>query len=72
MHYFVSGAANFIDPSKSHWDDVPEDSLHFHWANVLSLGGFGHVAVSDAKMTFIFTEANGKSLYSTDMLPRKV
>lgn len=72
VDYFVSGAANFIDPSESHRKSVPSGSLKFHWADILGLGGFGFVSATPTNMTFSFIEANGKLLHSHTMFPRKV
>ena len=72
MDYFVSGAANFIDPSMAHENAVPESSLKFHWANVLALGSFSFVQVNANNMTYTFYEANGDELYQHTLLPRKL
>ena len=72
VNYFVSGASNFIDPSMRHEGDLPPDQLKFHWAKKLSLGGFGHVRVTDKTMTFGFYESFGKELYKHVMLPRNL
>lgn len=70
VDYFISGAANFIDPSEAHKEAVPPGSSRFHWANILALGGFGYVKATPSEMTFTFVEANGAELYTTTMHPR--
>ena len=72
VDYYLSGAANFIDPSEKHRNNVPKGSLKFHWANFLSLGAFGYVEADHQVMNFTFIEANGKLLYQNYMHPRKV
>ena len=72
VEYFVSGAANFIDPSMKHEDSVPPGSSKFHWANTLAFGGFAYVDTTATNMTYTFLEANGKMLYQKVMFPRKV
>ncbi|XP_050403032.1 tartrate-resistant acid phosphatase type 5-like [Patella vulgata] len=68
--FFVVGASNFIDPSRANANAVPVGASKFHWANLLSLGGFGYVDVSTSNLTFSFIEADGKLLYQTVMKPR--
>ena len=72
VEYFVSGSANFIDPSMAHENSVPKDSLKFHWADTLAFGGFAYVDVTPDNMTYTFVEANGHQLYEKTVLPRKV
>ncbi len=72
VDYYLSGAADFIDPSEAHRNSVPEGSLKFHWANFLSLGAFGYVEADSRMMNFTFIEANGKLLYQNYMYPRKL
>lgn len=72
VDYYVSGAADFIDPSEAHRKNVPQGSLKFHWANFFSLGAFGYVEADSHVMNFTFVEANGKQLYQNHMRPRKV
>ena len=71
VEYFVSGAADFINPSLAHRHKVPEGSLKYYWANILSLGGFSYVEADATNMNFTFIEANGRQLYSKQMFPRK-
>jgi len=73
VDYFVSGAADFIEPSVDHIDScVPPCVTKYHWANTLSLGSFSYIDVNKDRMLFTFVEANGKTLYETSMKPRKV
>ena len=61
-----------MDPSEEHRESVPNGSLKYHWANILSLGAFGHVEANNQMMNFTFIEANGKVLYQNYMYPRKL
>ncbi|CAH1774170.1 unnamed protein product [Owenia fusiformis] len=72
VEYFVIGSANFVDPSLAHKTAVPENSLKFHWADILSLGGFAYIEATPSNMTLTFIEANAKGLYQHTMLPRKL
>lgn len=72
VNYFVSGAANFVDPRQTHIKDVPANSLKFHWANGIVIGGFAYAEATEKSMTFTFMEGNGKMLYQTTMYPRKL
>ena len=72
VDYYLSGAANFIDPSEAHRESVPAGSLKYYWANFLSLGAFGYVEANSQIMNFTFIEANGKYLYENHMYPRKL
>ena len=72
VDYFVSGAANFIDPSMEHVNSVPANALKYHWANFLSLGAFAFVQTTKDSMIYSFIEANGDTLYSHKMYPRKI
>jgi hypothetical protein len=70
MNYFVVGAANFIDSSRAHVNDVPADSLKFHWSNSLVYGGFGLVEVNTSQLVFSFIDHNEHTLYQTMIKPR--
>ncbi|CAF0804277.1 unnamed protein product [Brachionus calyciflorus] len=74
VQYIVSGAANFVDNSTKHIDDVPENSLKFHWAEGLGIvsGGFMITQANAQNMTFSFYESNGKALYQNIIYPRKL
>lgn len=67
--YILSGAGNFMDPSKRHRRKVPEGFLRFHYGEENSLGGFVHVEINAKEMTVTYIEAAGKSLFKT-RLPR--
>ena len=71
VNYFVSGAANLLDPSTEHVKSVPANSLKYHWADTTAEGAFAHVKVTDTNMTFVFVEADGEVLYEKVMMPRK-
>nr|CAB3219776.1 tartrate-resistant acid phosphatase type 5-like [Phallusia mammillata] len=71
VNYFVSGAVDVVDPSKTHMDDIPDGSLQFHWANVLGLGGFATVDADQSQMALKFYSAAGSGLYKYVMKPRK-
>lgn len=70
LGFVLSGAGNFVDPSKRHARKVPRGYLRFHYAEETSLGGFVHVEVTAKEMTVTYLEASGKSLYKTK-LPRR-
>lgn len=70
LDYFVSGMANFINPSLEHKDKVPEGSLQFHNANYFTKGGFLYAEATAQNMTFKFIAANGQALYTTIVEPR--
>jgi len=70
VEYFVSGAANFIDPSTEHKSAVPAGSLRFFWGDPNILGGFAHVKMTSDQLMFSFYAANGKMLYQHPIAPR--
>ncbi|UJR16223.1 hypothetical protein I4U23_003133 [Adineta vaga] len=70
MNYFVIGAANFIDPSQEHAQDVPADSLKFFWAGSQVYGGFALVEVNNTHMSLSFVDHSEQTLYQTVMTPR--
>ncbi len=70
MNYFVVGAANFINPSRKHAEDVPADSLKFFWADSPTYGGFGLVEVDDKHLTLSFIDHSEQTLYQATMSPR--
>ncbi|GFO04672.1 tartrate-resistant acid phosphatase type 5 [Plakobranchus ocellatus] len=70
MDYFVSGMANFINPSLSNYNKVPKNSLKFYHANFFSKGGFLYGEATPINMTFTFISSNGQNLYSTVVRPR--
>ncbi len=70
MNYFVVGAANFINRSCKHAEDVPGDSLKFFWAGSPIYGGFGLVEVDDTHLTLSFIDHSEQTLYQTTMSPR--
>ena len=72
VDYFISGAADSIDPLMKHKGDVPSGDLKFFWGKIISLGGFGHVEVYKENMTFTFSDSFGKTLYQHAMFPRHV
>ncbi|XP_006104612.1 tartrate-resistant acid phosphatase type 5 [Myotis lucifugus] len=68
--YILSGAGNFMDPSKRHFRKVPSGYLRFHYGAEDSLGGFTYVEISPKEMSITYIEASGKSLFKTK-LPRQ-
>ncbi|GIY97477.1 hypothetical protein CEXT_609051 [Caerostris extrusa] len=40
MDYFVTGSANYIDPSQKNLNKIPPGSLLFHWGDPFSLEHF--------------------------------
>jgi len=71
LDYFLSGMANFIDPSKKHADAVPKGSLKFHNADLKSKGGFLYSETTSTNMTMTFIGADGTQMYQTTVWPRK-
>ncbi|BFZ16746.1 hypothetical protein BsWGS_19785 [Bradybaena similaris] len=69
INHFVSGMANFIDPSTKHEKSVPQGSSLFSYAS--SKGGFLYAETTVSNMTFTFINAEGVQLYSTVVFPRK-
>ena len=72
VDYFVSGAADKMDPSMEHKGAVPSGALKFFAGKTIPLGGFGHVEVYKENMTFTFSDSYGKALYQHVMFPRYV
>ena len=70
MGFVLSGAGNFMDPSKKHTRKVPNGYLRFHYGAENSLGGFAYVEISPKEMSVTYIEASGKSLFKT-RLPRR-
>lgn len=70
LGFVLSGAGNFMDPSKKHARKVPKGYLRFHYGEETSLGGFVHVEITPKEMAVTYLEASGKSLYKTK-LPRR-
>ncbi|XP_073076499.1 tartrate-resistant acid phosphatase type 5 [Manis javanica] len=68
--YVLSGAGNFMDPSRKHLRKVPNGYLRFHYGAEDSLGGFAYVEISPKEMSVTYIEASGKSLFKT-RLPRR-
>ncbi|XP_059863803.1 tartrate-resistant acid phosphatase type 5 [Delphinus delphis] len=68
--FVLSGAGNFMDPSKKHLRKVPNGYLRFHYGAENSLGGFAYVEISPKEMSITYIEASGKSLFKTK-LPRQ-
>jgi hypothetical protein len=70
MNYFVVGAANFIDPSREHAQDVPAGALKYFWAGSTMYGGFGLVEVNNTHMSLSFIDHSEQTLYQAVMTPR--
>lgn len=68
--YVLSGAGNFMEPSRKHLRKVPNGYLRFHYGAEDSLGGFAYVEISPKEMSVTYIEASGKSLFKT-RLPRR-
>ncbi|XP_006875210.1 PREDICTED: tartrate-resistant acid phosphatase type 5 [Chrysochloris asiatica] len=68
--YVLSGAGNFMDPSKQHQHKVPDGYLRFHYGVEDSLGGFAYLEIGPKEMSITYIEASGKSLFKTS-LPRR-
>lgn len=74
VEYIVSGAANFVQNSTDHIDNVPEKSLKYFWAETFGIvnGGFLLTQANAQNMTFTFYESNGKALFNNVIYPRKL
>jgi hypothetical protein len=70
LDYFVVGAANFIDRSRVHANDVPPGSLKYFWAGSILFGGFGLVEVNNTQLIFSFIDHSEKTLYQVTLKPR--
>lgn len=70
LGFVLSGAGNFMDPSKKHLRKVPNGYLRFHFGAENSLGGFAYVEITPKEMSVTYIEASGKSLFKTK-LPRR-
>lgn len=70
VDYYVIGAADVVDPSTKHINDVPTGSLKYHGADILTLGGFAFVQADLKSMNLTFVDAEGTLLYSHAMPPR--
>lgn len=68
--YIVSGAGNFLDPDKRHWNQNPKGSVKFFTGQASTLGGFVHAEVTKNKMIVTFYQAKGTSLYRAVLSPR--
>jgi tartrate-resistant acid phosphatase type 5 len=72
--YIVSGASNFVSNSTVHIDNIPKDSLKFHWPvekNIMFFeGGFLTVRANPYNMTLTFMQSNGVELYQHIIYPR--
>ncbi|XP_050401962.2 tartrate-resistant acid phosphatase type 5 [Patella vulgata] len=73
MNFIVTGSANIVDTSMAHKTSVPEDSLKFHWANPLGLGGLAHIQATSQNLTYSFVDALlGSEIYTGVIQPRQV
>ncbi|XP_071953999.1 tartrate-resistant acid phosphatase type 5-like [Antedon mediterranea] len=69
VKYFVIGSANFVDPSKSHMDSVPPNSLKFFYSQ--PVGGFAYLTATSQNITLTFADGHeGKDIYQNIILPR--
>lgn len=72
VDYILSGAANFIDNSTSHINDIPKDSLKFHYGDASGVvnGGFCLFKATNDNLTVTYFESTGLELYQTYIYPR--
>jgi len=70
VHYFVSGAGNFIDKSMKHAGDLPTNSLRFYWAEYLGLGAFATMKITSSSAVVSYYTGIGNLVYNATMLPR--
>ncbi|XP_033111307.1 tartrate-resistant acid phosphatase type 5-like [Anneissia japonica] len=69
VKYFVIGSGNFVDPSVAHMDNVPTNSLKFHYSE--PVGGFAYITATSKNLTLTFADGyQGKDIYQNVILPR--
>lgn len=68
--YVVSGAGNFMNPNKHHWNEVPKGAVKFFTGRESTLGGFVHAEVTKKEMILTYIQARGTSLYRTVLTDR--
>eukprot|EP00062_Callorhinchus_milii_P025910 gi/632987421/ref/XP_007910776.1/ PREDICTED: tartrate-resistant acid phosphatase type 5 [Callorhinchus milii] len=68
--YVLSGAGNFMDDSTRHKHRVPEGWLKFSYADIVSLGGFVHVEITEEEMLITYIASLGKSLFRASVPKR--
>ncbi len=71
----MSGSSNFNDNSTAHINDVPKDSLKFHYSlpeiDIIN-GGFSLIQADMNSMVLTFFETKGgREIYQKIMYPRK-
>lgn len=70
VDYFVVGAADVVQDSHAHADEVPAGVLKYFWGDGLLLGGFGMMEVNTTQMIFSFIKHTEHTLYQTTLKPR--
>ncbi|KAM3924240.1 tartrate-resistant acid phosphatase type 5 isoform 1-T2 [Leptodactylus fuscus] len=68
--YILSGAGNYMDPSRKHEAKVPDGYLRFFYGHYDDLGGFAYVQVTPTEMNITYIQSSGKCLYQTTLYPR--
>lgn len=73
VEYILSGAANFINNSTENINNVPKNSVKYHYGDSVGVvdGGFCLFKVTQENMTVTYIESNGLELYQTTIKPRK-
>lgn len=70
VHYFVIGAANYVNPSQEHADKVKEEYVKFFWADSSKNGGFASFDVGDEGVNVTLVDSVGEELHQEKLLPR--
>ena len=68
VHYFVSGAGNFVDKSLEHINDLPPNSLKYHWADYFGLGAFASLKINSTSAVVSYYTGGGKLVKVHDPL----
>lgn len=71
VEYFLSGAGDMINPSLKNLNSIPDGSLKFHSAELLTLGGFATLHLNKDSATVAYEPAIGATLYKYEFGSRK-
>eukprot|EP00731_Ephydatia_muelleri_P026027 Em0018g127a len=70
VNYFVCGAGHRSEDSESHLQDIPRDSLKYHYGPLDPLdqhGGYASVTLTPLTMDVTYYDASGSQLYTTSV-----